>query len=169
MLKDNEVLFSGASGDSPTSTGDNISTNVWDSSPLGLPTGSGGGSPVANVGRDFGIGGEAWLEVLVTVAVTASGGAASVNFELVTDSTSTIVTKNILVASGVIAKATLIAGYKYRVQLPAADPASTTPYKRYIALDYLIATNTLTTGTFESKIVLNVQEADLYQSGFAVV
>lgn len=168
MIKDNEVLFSLTTGDSPTNTGDNVSGNVWDSGPLGLPSGSGGGSSVANVGRDLGIGGEMWLEVLVLAAVTAVGGAATVNFELVTDNTAAISTKNILMASGAISKATLILGYKVRFQFPAADPAKTNPYLRYIAVDYLIATNSLTLGTFESKGLLNVQAADLYAGGFLV-
>lgn len=168
MFLDSEVRFSAAAGDTPTATGDNVSTNVWDTGPLGLPSGSAGGSSVANVGRDLGIGSEMWLEVLVLAAVTAAGGAATVNFELVTDNTAAITTKNVLAASGAISKATLTLGYKFRVQLPAADPAKANPYLRYIAVDYLIATNNLTLGTFGAYLVKNVQESDLYQGGFAV-
>lgn len=164
MFKDSEITFNPTTGYSPTAAQDNIFPNSWDSSPLGLTA---GGAPAANTGRDLGIGGEMWLEVLVTATCT-SGGSATVNFQLVTDSTVTITTVNILAASGVIAYATLVAGYKVRYQLPAADPSKTNPYKRYINVDALIGTTTLTAGTFDAHLVKNVQEADLYQTGFTV-
>lgn len=153
----------------PTATGDNIAPNTIDLAPLGLPAGSGGaGTPgynagtSVNAGRDLGIGGEMWLEVLVITAVT-SGGAATVNFELVTDSTPTIVTPNILMQSGAIAKATLVAGYRFIAQLPAS-----LVYLEYLGLDVNIGTAVLTAGSFEGKLLKNIQASDLYLSGFAV-
>lgn len=176
-IRDSLLMFSGVgtSGDAPTTTGDNISALSIDTSPLGLQSPSAGGSTPGynagsntNAGRDLGIGGEMWLEVLVTVAVTASG-AASVKFDLgtsalaacsdVVDSTGV----GVLVSSAAIAKATLIAGYTFRVQLPASAS-----YLKYLCVDYVIATNNLTAGTFESKLLMNIQQSDLYEGGFAV-
>ena len=177
MIRDQLITFSAAAGDSPTNTGDNVSTFSYDTSPLTLPTGSGGSSTPGynagvntNAGRDLGLGGEMWLEILVTAAVTAAGGAATVKFDFVTSATAALsdvvdsTGVGVLASSAAISKATLIAGYiAWRIQLPAS-----LTYLRYIGVDYVIATNSLTTGTFESKLVMNVQASDLYLSGFAV-
>lgn len=165
MYKDNELLFSGAAW-SPTATGDNISTNVLDTGPLGLPTGSGGGSGT-NGGRDMGIGGEMWLQILVTAAAT-SGGSATLAFALVTDSTATIVTKNILIQSPVIAYSNYTLGKRLTLKFPAVPTNDATPYKRYIAVDAIIATAVLTAGTFEAAAVKDLQTSDLYVSGFTL-
>lgn len=178
MILDKLLLFTGqgTSGQSPTSTGDNTSTFSYDTSPLGLPTGSGGAATTgynagssANAGRDLGLGTGMWLEVLVTAAVTAAGGAATVKFDFVTDSVAGLTNVvdstgvGVLMASPAFPKATLILGYLWRAQLPAS-----LVYQQYIGVDFVIATNTLTLGTFEAKLVINVQASDLYLSGFAV-
>lgn len=178
-IRDNLLMFTGAgtSGYSPTGTGDNIAPSTIDTSPLGLPTGSGGGGPTGfnsgsavNAGRDLGIGGEMWLEVLVTAAVTSSG-AATCRFDLGTDATATLASfvsstgVGVLASSAVIPKATLIINYiAWRIQLPAAAA-----YLQYIGLNVNIAAATLTAGTFEGKLLINVQQADLYLSGYAIV
>lgn len=167
MFKDGELLFSGAAW-APTGTGDNISTNVLDTGPLGLPTGSGGGSGT-NAGRDLGIGSEMWLMVTVTTAVASSGGG-TVAFALVTDSTATIVTKNVLVTSPAFTVAQLIAGFRWAIQFPyaATSNPTATKYQRYIAVDAVIATAVLQSGAFEAVGVKNLQTADLYVSGFTL-
>ena len=178
MIRDSLLMFTGVgtAGQSPTSTGDNTSTFSYDTAPLGLPTGSGGaastgynaGSSV-NAGRDLGLGGEMWLEVLVTAAVTAAGGAATVKFDFVTDSVAALsnvvdsTAVGVLLASPAFPKATLALGFLYRTQLPAS-----LVYQEFIGVDFVIATNTLTLGTFEAKLIMNVQASDLYLSGFAV-
>jgi hypothetical protein len=175
MIKDTNLIFSASSGDSPTNTGDNISTNSYDTSPLGLQSPAAGGSTPGynagvnvNAGRDLGIGGEMWFEVLVTAAVT-SAGAATVKFDLVTDSVAALTNVvdstgvGVLVSSAVFPKATLIAGFTSRVQLPASAS-----YLKFIGADYVIATANLTAGTFEAKLVVNIQQSDQYESGYAV-
>lgn len=162
----------GTAGYSPTVASQaNIAPFTIDTAPLGLPTGSGGGSTPGynagssiNAGRDLGIGGEMWIEVLVTAAVT-SASTASVYVNLVTDSTATIATTtNILLTSPTIAKATLVANYiMWRAQLPAS-----LSYLRYIGLDFEIVTTNLSAGTFEGKLVTNIQQSDLYLSGIGV-
>lgn len=167
MFKDGELLFSGASW-APTGTGDNISTNVLDTGPLGLPSGSGGGSGT-NAGRDLGVGSEMWLLVTVGTAVASSGGG-TVAFALVTDSTSTIVTKNVLVTSPAFTVAQLVAGFRWAIQFPYADTGNptATKYQRYIAVDAVIATAVLQAGAFEAVGVKNIQTKDLYVSGFTL-
>ena len=172
MIRDSLLMFTGVgtSGDIPRTNGqDNVSTYSVDLSPLGLPTGSGGagtygynaGSAV-NAGRDIGVGTEMWLSVLTTVAAT-SAGAATMDIKLVTDSTAGISTKNVLLDSGAIAVATLVAGYEWKVQLP-----SSLVYYQYIALDWYINSYNLTAGTFEGKLIMNIYSPDLYVSGFNV-
>lgn len=176
MIRDSLITFSATAGDSPTSTGDNYSTFSYDTSPLTVPTGSGGQSTPGynagvntNAGRDLGLGGEMWLEVLVTASVTSSS-TATVKFDFVTSALAALSDAvdstgvGVLMSSAAISKATLVAGYiAWRVQLPAS-----LVYLRYVGVDYVIATTNLTAGTFESKLVMNVQASDLYESGFAV-
>lgn len=152
----------------PTATGDNVAPFTYDTSPLGLPTGSGGGGTVgynagasANAGRDLGIGGEMWWNVLVTTAVAQTSGGLT--FALVTDSTATITTVNTLLASPNLTAATLVVQYAFKAQLPAS-----LVYKQYLGFNVNIVTNVLTAGAFESELVINIQQADLYLSGFAI-
>ena len=159
----------------PTATGDNIAPNSTDLSPLGLPTGSGGGGATGynsgsavNAGRDLGIGTEMWLYVLVTTTVT-SGGSATVKFDFVTDSVaalSNVVDSTgvgVLLSSPIYPKATLVAQFDWMTQLPAA-----LTYKQYIGLDVVIAVAVLTAGAFEAALVPNIQQSDQYLSGFAI-
>jgi hypothetical protein len=178
MIRDSLLMFTaaGTSGYSPTSTGDNVgAANTYDTAPLGLPTGSGGAAATGynagsstNAGRDLGIGGEMWFYVLVTATVTSTG-SATVKFDFVTDSSATLANVvdstgvGVLMSSAVFPKATLIAGFRFAAQLPAS-----LVYLEYIGLDVVIATQTLSAGTFESGLVMNIQESDLYLSGFAV-
>lgn len=169
-IQDGLLMFTGrgTSGYAPTTATDNIAPFTIDTSPLGLPSGSGGASTPGynagvstNAGRDLGIGGEMWFEVLVTVSVAQSANNAS--FKLVTDSTATISSVNVLLASPAFAAATLIAGFAFRTQLPAS-----LVYLQYIGLDVAIATTAWTAGTVEGKLLTNIQASDLYLSGFAV-
>lgn len=167
MFKDGELLFSGASW-APTGTGNNISTNTLDTGPLGLPTGSGGGSGT-NAGRDLGIGSEMWMVFTVTTAVASSGGG-TVAFAIVTDNTAAISTVNILNQSAAFTVAQLTLGFRYAVQFPFADTANATAlkYQRYIAAAAIIATAVLQAGAFEAVGVKNLQTKDLYVSGFTL-
>ena len=178
MIRDGNLMFTGVgtSGYAPTNTGDNLTApNTYDTAPLGLSTGSGGSASTgynagssANAGRDLGIGGEMWFYILVTVTVT-SNGAATVKFDFVSDSSATLANVvdstgvGVMVASPTFAKATLVAGFRYATQLPAA-----LTYNEFIGLDVVIGAAALTAGTFESGLVINIQQSDLYLSGFAV-
>jgi hypothetical protein len=169
MINDSELYFTTqGSPYAPTSATDNIAPLTIDTAPLGIPTGSSGASTPgfnagvnANAGRDLGIGGEMLWEVLITTSVTqVSGGSV---FKLVTDSTPTISTINVLLQSPNLAAATTVAGYTYRSQLPAS-----LVYLRYLGMTGTIVTNVWSAGAFESRLVMNIQQSDLYDTGFAV-
>lgn len=154
MIIDKELQFADGTW-APTALGDNISPNVLDTGPLG-------GVPNANGGRDLGEGEELYLVLSVKTAVT-SAGAATVDFRLRTDSAANGTTSPVdLVASGAIAKAALVAGYRVALKLPAAT------YKKYIMVDANIGTAVLTAGAFEAEIVKNLSFNTKYAGGFVV-
>ena len=176
-IRDANLYFTGygTSGYAPTAQTDNIAPYTIDTSPLGLPTGSGGSASTGynsgsstNAGRDLGIGGEMWWEVLVTAAVT-SAGAPTITFYLGTDAAATLASfasstgVGVLMGSGAFLKASLTAGSYYRAQLPASGS-----YLQYLGFVVTVGTTTLTGGTFESSLVMSVQQSDLYLSGFYV-
>jgi hypothetical protein len=159
----------------PTGTGDNVAPLTYDTSPLGLPSGSGGGGTTGynagsstNAGRDLGIGTEMWLNVLVTTTVT-SGGAPTVTFYLGTDAAQTLASfasstgVGVVIGSAAYLKATLVAGFNWKTQLPAL-----TNYSQFLGFVVTIGVTTLTAGAFEAALVPNVQQSDLYLSGYAV-
>lgn len=157
MYVDSELQF--ATAFSPTATGDNISTNVYDTSPLGNNINT-------NTGREIGAGEPLFFYFLVTAAVT-SGGSATCSFQFVTDSTSTITTVNILMQTGLIPKATLTANTWGALALPRGR-AITSVYKKYIAGNVNIGTATLTAGTFYIAIVRSLPDDNIYQPGYTL-
>lgn len=158
----------------PTLAQDNLCPNTIPLDPLTLPSGSGGGSTPGyggvantNAGRDLGIGGEMWVEVIVTTAVAQSANSAT--FKLVTDNTATITTVNVLLQSPAFTAAQLAlptangtTGY-WRAQLPASGS-----YLQWLGLNVAITTTAWTAGAIVAGLVENIQQSDLYQGGFAV-
>ena len=155
-------------------TTENLFPNSIDTAPLGLPSGSGGGSATGynagvgvNAGRDLGVGGEMWLEVLVVASVAQTSGG--VKFELVTDSVATLAnvvsTTNVgvLLVSPNFTAAQLVAQAYWRTQLPAS-----LSYLEFIGVDVYITSNNMTAGSFLAYLLNNIQESDLYLSGIAL-
>lgn len=107
-----------------------------------------------SVVRDMGAGQPVYLVVTIDTAVT-SGGAATVAFLLVSDSTSTIAvdgtaTKHI--ESAAIPVATLVAGYKQVHVLSSVAPA----YERYLAFQVKeTAGQALTAGKVNAFLTLD--------------
>lgn len=170
-IQDVQLMFTGrgTSGYAPTTAAQDIAPFTIDTAPLGLPSGSGGASTPGynagtsvNAGRDLGIGGEMWLEVLVTVAVAQAANDA--NFQLLTDDTVDMSTSPVtLLQSAAYNAATLIAGFRWLTQLPAS-----LVYQRYLGFAVLINTTVWSAGTVEAKLLQNIQMSDLYLSGFRV-
>lgn len=159
MYLDQEVIF--ADGYAPTATGDNICPNTWDSGPLGNLLNT-------NTGRDLGAGAALYFSALVTTTVT-SGGAATVTFELVTDSTVSISSIGVLVATPAIPKASLTATAEVVLGVPRGS-AMTSLYKRWLGGDINIGTATLTAGAFQLKLleIDGAQDRAIYQAGYGV-
>lgn len=159
----------------PTANGNNIAPNTIDTAPLTVPAGSGGATTPGynngvntNAGRDLGVGSEFWLEVIITTSVAQSANGTI--FQLVTDSTPTISTVNVLLSSPQFTAAQLVVpangnsstGY-WRAQLPAGGG-----YLEYLGLNVDIVTTNWTAGALIAGLVENIQQSDLYQGGFAV-
>lgn len=160
MIIDNELLFADGTW-APTATGDNISPNVHDTSPLGVPA----GGPAANAGRDFGQGENLFLAITVKTAVT-SAGAATVDFRLRTAAAAALTASPVdLVGSGAIAKATLVAGYQLYIRLPTSGAAT---YQRFIGVNANIGTAVLTAGAFHCAIVHDEQRNTKYGIGYSL-
>jgi hypothetical protein len=154
MIIDKQLQFADGTW-APTATGDNVSPNVYDTAPLG-------GVPTVNGGMNLGEGEELYLVITVKTTVT-SGGAATVDFRLRTDSAASLVSAPVdLVSSGAIAKASLVAGYQVKLKLPNAT------YKRYIGVNANIGTAVLTAGAFEAEIVKNLSSNTKYAGSFGL-
>jgi hypothetical protein len=158
----------------PTGAGNNIAPNTIDTAPLTVPSGSGGTSTPGfnagvntNAGRDLGVGGEMWVEVVVTTSVAQA--ANTTIFQLVTDSTATISTVNVLLSSPGFTAAQLavpgsgnsLTGY-WRAQLPIGS------YLEWLGFNVDIVTTNWTAGAVIAGLLENIQQSDLYQSGFTV-
>lgn len=154
MYIDKELQFADGTW-APTATGDNISTNVLDTSPLG-------GVPTANGGRDLGQGENLYLLITVKTTVT-SGGSATVDFRLRTDSNANLTTSPVdLIATSAQAIAGLVAGKQFFLKLPSAT------YKKFIGVNANIGTAVLTAGAFECEIVKDIQQNTKYAGSFSL-
>jgi hypothetical protein len=162
MIMDKELLF--ADGTWAPTTGANVSPNVLDVGPLGTPVGIGSS---ANLGRDLGQGEPMWWIVQVITTVT-SAGAATVAFVLRSAANAALTTTPIdLVSTPAIAKATLVAGYAFKVRLPSA-PVGVTGWQRYVGVVATVGTADLTAGKFESMLVKDEQANTIYGSAFVL-
>lgn len=116
MILDERTEFADATS---VGTPNNTTVNVGDIIDLGI------------TGRDIGNGQPLYLVVQVTTAI-ASGGAAVLEFMLVSDATTTIAvdgTQTIHVRSDYFAVAAMVAGYQLVIPVPAHSPT----YERYLA------------------------------------
>ena len=109
----------------------------------------------SDVARDLGTGQPVFLVVQVTTAII-SGGAATVRFKLVSDSTDGIATDGTQTqhaASDIIAKAALVAGWEWIVPLP---PEGDIAYERFLAFQVEEeAGQALTGGAVNAFLTLN--------------
>lgn len=124
--------------------------------PGGNPPGTGGiGGPLLH---DFGRGRSLLFTAQITTTVTSAGAATlQVNFIQADDAT---LTTNAVATlfSGVIPKATLVAGYRF--------PHKRTPGKisqRWIGAQVVIGTAALTAGAYSADLALDIDDhADVY-------
>lgn len=117
--------------------------------------------------RDIGKGERLQFDIRVGQAVTAAG-AATVTFQiLVADTPNMITNVQIISQTDAIPKASLVAGATIPITIDRADPYLG---RRYMSLNYVVATGPLTAGTFTAGIVKDIQDPQTsLPSGFAVL
>ena len=113
------------------------------------------------IARDLGAGEDIFLMVTVDEAATAAG-AATVSFQFKTSATSNLAGPTINADSGPIPKFSLTLGSMFAIKLPPSN------YLRYGGAGFVVATGPLTAGKFTACLVKDVQNADIYPSGFSV-
>ena len=155
----------------PTATGTTALNNVIDSGPLG---GQNTQAPVVNAGRDFGMGIPTWLYLLIIAAPT-SGGAATIDFQLVSSAAATLTSPNVMLDLTGGAQSynggKFAAGTAYRFALPRFGPYTannTSGWLRYIGLNSIVATAVLTGGTISAFLTRDIQDNVIYQAGFTL-
>lgn len=156
----------------PTAIATTALTNVIDSGPLG---GQNTQAPVVNAGRDWGMGYPMWL-YLAILAAPSSGGAATIDIQLVSSAATTLTSPNIMLdltgGAATYNGGKFAAGTAYRFALPRVGPFVTTinpnGWLRYIGINVIIATAVLTGGTLFAFLARDVQDNVLYQAGFTL-
>lgn len=146
MILDGDLLFSDAQAVTATAA----STNYYDTGPLFS----------GNTGRNLGVSSEIYFSISVDVAMTDSSSDSTITVSLETDdntSFSSIAT----VATLVIIPALSAAGTKYFVKVPIA---TTVPYERYLQIKYTTTNGNLTTGSFTTAMVKNIDNWTSYVS-----
>lgn len=91
------------------------------------------------------------LLVQVDATILASGGAATIDFQLISSASANLGTPTVLQTTGALSKAILLAGYQARLKIP---PGIT---QRYLGLQMVVATNDITTGSVTAGLADAVQ------------
>jgi hypothetical protein len=157
----------------PTAVATTALNNVIDSGPLG---GQNTQATVANAGRDFGMGYPTWLYVLITTAPT-SGGAATIDIQLVSSAAATLSAPNVMLditgGAQTYNGGKFAAGTAYRFAMPRFGPFVTTlnptGWLRYIGLNFIVGTAVLTgSGALIAFLTRDIQDNVIYQAGFTL-
>ena len=107
--------------------------------------------------RDIGMS-DLYAHITVDESVTAAG-SATVEFVLQKDSAENFSSAEDVMSTGAFAKADLVAGKQIFIKIPFhAD-------KRYLRMNYVVASGPVTAGAFTAAIITGVQKADLYPDG----
>jgi hypothetical protein len=140
-MYDKNLVFSDAQSIA-AAAGNILSTNsydTWQGASAAVGTAPIGGPLLNDIGRN---GTSLFCEV--TEAVTAGGGAATIDFQFIQADDSALGTNLAIVAStGGISKATLVIGYQPALP-PHIPPGRVT--QRWVGMRYVVATNTTDTG-----------------------
>ena len=160
MFRDNELILATAHSPS-TSTATaavNLSTNVWDSGPLGQLGGAVGGT---NLIRDLGTGQQLYLHVLCTVAALSATSTGTIEFRLITDSVAGMTTSPTTMAStGALGTATQTIGVETIVAIPPGA------FEEFVGVSAFIVGVALTAGTWAYWIDTSIQSNRAYAGGF---
>lgn len=157
MIRDELNVFALDTALDTNGTGDANVGDVIDTRSLG-----GLGSTLGQL-RNLGVNPKPlYFVVIVTTTVLASGGASTVSFELVSDSTASISeddSETSHIKSPFFAKATLVAGFRYIAQLPPGD------YERYLGVQQDVTDNAVTAGKISAFLTDNPGIYKAYADG----
>ena len=151
MILDSQLVLS----DSQAVTATAISTNVYDSNPIGGP----------NTTQDLGLGDPMWLVVATAVTATDVGSDATLTITLESDSAPSLASSPVVhYSSGAISFANFAtAGTRLvAIRLPSAA------YKRYVGVRYTVANGPLTAGQFDAFLTHDLQANVAAASAFTV-
>lgn len=156
----------------PTAIATTALANVIDSGPLG---GQNTQAPVANTGRDWGMGYPTWLYLLIIAAPT-SGGAATIDIQLVTSATANLAAPTVMFdltgGAQTFNGGKFAAGTAFRFAMPRAGMFVTSlnpnGWKQFIGVNVIIATAVLTGGTVSAFLTRDIQDNVIYQAGFTL-
>ena len=141
MILDERTEFADATALSTAGTGLALVGDVYD----------------AGVARNVGNGKPLYLVIQITTAVT-SGGAATVEFQLVSDAAAAIAvdgSASVHAKSAAIAKATLIAGFTVILPVP---PEAGVSYELFLGILQNVGTAALTAGAINAFFTTDVKQ-----------
>lgn len=149
MFMDADLLFSDAQAVTATAA----STNYYDTGPLFS----------GNLGRNIGVSSEIYFSTTVDVAMTDSGSDSTITVTVETDDNTSFSSAS-TVATLYVIPAVTAAGTKFFAKVPIGGGV---PFERYIQIKYTAANGNLTTGSFTTAIVKNIDNWTSYASGFS--
>lgn len=163
MLLDVQNLFLDNTAMTSWIVGNNVSVNaidLWGSQQsAGVPAAIPGpvGNATANnnlVPKDFGRGNYNGVDFFAQINTTAtSGGAATLQLQIIMADAADLTTGQVILAeTQVLALATLVAGYRFRLSLP---PGGVT--KRYLGVRAVVGTAVFTAGNITAGILWDQQ------------
>lgn len=148
MIIDKQLLLSDGQ-DLSQVAGTYLSTNTIDLTTAGTVPAAfqAVGNFPADLGRSM-----RHLELVVQVDETfTSGGAATLQVQVITDGDAALGSPTVIQSSDTIALATLVAGYRFRVAVPPGLA------ERYLGVQYVIGTATTTAGTCSAFLLMDGQ------------
>ena len=117
--------------------------------------------------RDMGKGERLYFDIRVNTAFTSAGAATLVVAVQTADDTGFSTNLNNVTLTDAIPKASLIIGATIPITIDRAEPFVG---RRYMRLNYTVATGPFTAGTLTAGIVISIQDPQVsYASGFAVL
>lgn len=158
MLIDKQEQFS----DEQALTATAISTKVINLLATAGSIGAGStGGPSANSTINIGAGTPLYLYILVTTVLDSSGEAATLTASLESSADTSNGTPTVHWTSGLIAEATLAAGYWIAKGIPV-PPGD---YKKYLCVNYTVGTENFTSGKVSAWLSDTPFSENQYRSG----
>ena len=143
MITDAQLLLSDAQAN-VRNAGTYVSTNTID---LG-------------VARDVGNGERLFVDFNVDVAFA---GGTSVQFQIITSAAADLSSPTVIDSTAAIVDATLVAGYRVQLPIPPVQGNG----QRYLGVQY-VGVGTHSAGSVSARVVHQIDNRDLYASGFTV-